>query len=205
MPQPLSLYWNVLKQKMPILLLISLAAAVVAFVIVRQAGPTYEVHFSYLVSLSEREAADEFRFDGFYALQATDLFAATLARWIATPEVIVAAHAEADIPLQSQDPRQLTRQVAAEKSAPQIVQVTVRGDSEQRAEALARGLRAVMERNIEMYHDEGVPAVTFRAVATPPWLGVWQVAVPVIVSATFIFTFLIAVNGLLLIESLRRA
>lgn len=196
-------YWEVIKKKLLIILLVSVAAAVAALVIAKQVEPSHEVHFSYLISLSTRDKASDFRFDGYYALQATDLFAATLSRWVTTPEVIVAAYAEANLDLPSDDPRVLVRAVRAEKVAPQLVTVTLRSSTRDRAEALTRGLRRVMERNVARYHDEGVPAVAFTVVATEPWSGIVRLSVPVIVTATFVFTFLIVLNAVLLIESLR--
>lgn len=186
------------------LLLVSVAVGVLAYAVVHRLGPTYEVHFSYLVSLSERETVPEYQFDGYYALQATDLFAATLARWATTSEVIVAAYSAAGIDSPTDDPRALGRSVAAVKSAPQLVEVTVRGKQRDEVERLAVGLRRVMEQNVARYHDEGIPALHFRVVATEPWVGTTRLSASVIVSAVFIFTFLFGVNGVLLLESLRR-
>lgn len=196
-------YGEVVRRRLPLVVLISVIAAVVALVAAKQIQTRHEVHFSYLVSLSARDEVSEFRFDGYYALQATDLFASTLARWVETPEVIVTAYQEAGLELPSPDPRQVTRAVRAEKAAPQLVTVTVYGSTQEKAQALARGLRQVMERNVARYHDKGGRAVTFTAVATEPWSGVTRVSVPVVVTATFVFTFLIVLNGILFVESLR--
>jgi len=197
-------YWKLVLRRMPQLLMLSFAVALVVFIFVRQVGPTHQVHFSYLISLSERDEVEEYRFDGFYALQATDLFAATLAKWMQTPEVVVAAYEEAGLELESRDPRQLTKQVQAIKTAPQLIEVTVRNESQDVAERLTAGLMIVMERNVDDYHDQGIPVVVFRVVATEPWSGVTELSAPVIVIATFIFVFLLALNGVLLIESIKR-
>lgn len=197
-------YWKVVPQRLPVMLLISVAAAFAAFVIVRQAGPGYQVHWSYLVSLQERDTVNEYRFDGYYALSATDLFAATLAKWIQAPETIVAAYRAAGFELPNVDPRGLTKQVEAVKSAPQLVEVTVRHSERETAEALAAGLQEVMIGNVEQYHDQGVPAVSFGVVATEPWTGTTRLSAPVIVTATFLFTFFITLNAILLIHSLKR-
>lgn len=199
-----SYYWLSVQRALPRLLLFSVAVTFVVWLVVSSVGPTHQVHFSYLVSLSEREAASEFRFDGFYALSATDLFSATLAQWTTTPEVVVAAYDRAGLALPSHDPRVLTRAISATKSAPQLVEVTVKHKDSAAAEQLAQGLRQVMERNIEQYHDQGIPAARFRVVATQPWLGTTTLSVPIITLATFLFVFLLAVNGVLLIESIKR-
>lgn len=196
-------YWEETKRQLPKVLLLSVVAALVAWGIAARIRPTHEVHFSYLVSLSQRDIVNEYRFDGFYALQATDLFAATLAKWAATPEVVVAAYQEAGLELPSEDPRSLARAVRAEKSAPQLVTVTVRDQSREVAEALAAGLQEIIEENVATYHAQGVPAVQFRVVGTQPWTGVTKISVPIVVVATFIAALLLAVNAVLLIANMR--
>jgi len=195
---------GVIKKSLWRIILLSLALALVALAVVNRVGPTYQVHFSYLISLSEREMAQEFRFDGFYALQATDLFAATLSEWVQTPEVIVDAYRESGLVLPDRDPKWLTRVVRAEKAAPQLVTVVISHSDAEAAMLLSDGLRRVMERNVARYHDEGIPAVTFRVVATEPWSGVQERSGGVISGATFVFSFLFLINGVLLWESLRK-
>lgn len=196
-------YWVVVKKRFLLMVLVAVVVAGVALVIAKQVEPTQEVHFSYVVSLSARDEAAGFKFEGYYGLQAIDLFTTTLAKWITTPEVLVAAYQDAELQLASDDPRQLTRVVRAEKVAPQLVTVTVRGANREATERLADGLQHIMEKNVSAYHDQGVPAVQFSVVPTEPWTGVVRLSVPIVVAATFIFTFLVALNGVLLFESLK--
>ena len=196
-------YMAILTKRLPLLLVVSFVAAAIAYTAVTRVGSQYQTHFSYLVSLTEREDVSEFRFDGFYALQATDLFTATLATWSSTPEVVIAAHEEVGLTPESRDPRTLGRIISAQKTAPQLVQVTVKADSPQVAEELRQGLIAVMDRNVQRYHDEGIPALQFAATPTESWTGEREIAVLVIVVTIFIVTLLLLINAVLLIESIR--
>lgn len=151
------------------------AAAIVAgaltYGVLARQGTIYEAHFSYLVSLAEREVPETYAFDGYYALQSTDSFAATLARWAAATEVIVRAWQEAGLAPVPTQARVLARSVNAEKTAPQLVQITVRHRDERAARKLSEGLQAVMQRNVDNYQREGVPALKFRVVPTEMWIG----------------------------------
>lgn len=163
---------NALRQRAFVLVAVAAIAATVTYGLVSRLPERHEVYFSYVVSLVERESGEEFRFDGYYALQATDLFAATLAKWVAAPEVVAAAYMEAGLPLPAQSGQQLTRTVRSEKSAPQLVQVTVMHNRRDGAERLAAGLRAVMAERVEAYHAQGIPELEFRAVPSEQWSGV---------------------------------
>jgi hypothetical protein len=196
-------YLSVGRRALPWLLLLAALATLAAVGVVRRQGPTYEAHFSYTVSLQEREAAPEFRFDGYYALQATDLFAETLAAWATTPEIVVAAHEAAGLPVPSGSARQLARRVSSEKVAPQLVRVWVKGSERDLVERLAQGLQTVMAETIASYHEQGVPAVQLAAVATEPWLGVAAPSVGLIGTAVFVTVLLLGLNAVLLFESVR--
>jgi hypothetical protein len=204
METPLSHYWDAAVRRLPAVLLVSAAAALAAWLFVRALGPTYEVHFSYIISLSEREETGDFRFDGYYALSATDLFATTVAEWLKAPETVVAAYERGGVELSSRDPTHVVRSVSAEKTAPQLVAVAVRAKDREQAERLARGLQDVMGERLAAYHEHGVPALRFRAVATEPWVGARSLSAAVISAAVFIFTFFAVINLTVLRESIRR-
>ena len=189
-----------LVSKLPHILLASFVLAALAYALATRLGPLPQVHFSYLVSLNEREVTPEFEFDGFYALQATDLFATTLAAWVSTPEVVIAAHQAAGVAPATADPRALTRLVEARKTAPQLVEVTVKGTDQATAEALTTGLLAAMEHNIALYHDEGIPALEFRAVTTMPFSGERSINPRLITVATFFVSLIVLLNVVLLFE-----
>jgi len=163
------------------------------------------VHYSYIVSLSEREVAPDFRYDGYYALSSTDLFAATLTAWVQTTEAVVAAYELAGIERETDDAQELVQSVTANKTGPQIIEITVRHKEKAVAEKLSSGLQAVMLKNIEKYHAEGIPAMQFRVVTTESWTGEKKVATEVASMGTFIFSFLLGINGVLLVESFKRA
>ena len=198
-------YWQLLRRTLPKVVLLSAALALLVYVISIKTGPSYQVHYSYIVSLSEREAVSDYAYDGYYALSATDLFATTLAAWTKTPEVIVRAHEISGVKMQSDDPQALVKLVSAEKTGPQIIEVTVRHKEKATVERLADGLQSAMLENIGMYHDEGIPAVRFKVVTTKAWTGEKAAAAGVVSAGTFVFALLLGINAVLLVESFRRA
>lgn len=198
------LYMKLLQKRAPLILLVSVLAALVAYGVVNRVKPSHIVHFSYVVSLVQRDTAPEFRFDGFYAIQATDLFASTLASWMKTPEQIVAAYQEAGLELPASDAREILKAVEATKTGPQLVQVAVKNATKEKAESLAQGLQTVVEKQVATYHDKGTPAIAFRVVADTPWTSLQKLPIKMIVSGTFVFVFLFLLNAVLLFESVKR-
>lgn len=194
--------WREVQRRLVWLLLVSAAAGVLSWTTAERLGRQAEVHFSYLVSLSDREGRGSYRFDGYYALSAINLFSETLAEWISRPEVVAEAVRRAELKNIPREARALQRLVTAQRSAPQLVAVTVRAGEAAVTMQLARHLQAVVSENVERYHEAGTPALRFRVVASEPWAGQRVIDAPVVGVAAFLFVLFAAINVLVLRESL---
>lgn len=191
--------WEKLSRKTPAILIVSFTCALVAYIVAAKLPVSYDVHLSYVVSMQKREAASDFRYDGYYALSATDLFTATLASWTAQPQTIARAYQAANIPLPTYDMIDLGKRVRAEKSAPGLVNITVLDSSRETAEAIAKGMTEVVSAFILQQNTAGTPAVMFSATAFDPWTGMSRIAPFPIALVIFVFVLLACSIGVLLI------
>lgn len=198
-------YFGKLLRTLPVLLLVSFVLAISTYVYVTTRPIVYEIRFSYLIALTERDTPSEYRFDGFYALQATDLFGATLAKLIQSPEIVSASFIEAGIEDVPEDPRELARIVSAEKTAPQLVQVAIRYKNREQARRLTEELQAVVDREVDAYHDQAIPAVQFSVSTTDIWEGETVLAAPLISSIVFLAALFLGVNGILFLQTISRS
>jgi capsular polysaccharide biosynthesis protein len=196
------IYIEALKNSLLIVGVISLAAGILTAAMLNAWGPSFEMHWSYVVSLEEREeVGQEYTFDGYYALQATDLFVASLAKWIITPETVVASYQAAGLKVPTKSARSLARIVKADKTAPQIVQVVVSGKNPEEVRRLAMGVQQVMTQNVARYHSDGIPKLEFRVITTDEWLGQQDIASEIAGLAVAGVVFFLLLNGVLLKES----
>lgn len=182
--------WPRIGKTLPWLVAGGLVIGLVAAGTVARMESGWAVHFSYVVSLQEREAASTYRYDGYYALQAIELFTKTLAEWIVAPEMVAASARAAHLP----EPTGIMKAVEAEAAAPQLVRVTVRAATRTEAEQLAHGVQ------VAVHH--GVPA-EFKVVATEPWVTPAGLNKKLVGVATGILVFFVGLNLLVLRESLR--
>jgi len=201
MKSAVNAYFAKVRAALPIIAMAGVLVSLVVYGVVGRQGPTHEVHFSYLISLADQKPTEDFQFDGFYALQATDLFSATVASWLTTPEVIARSFEVKGLPLPSEDVSRLQRLVTAEKKAPQLVEVTVRNRDLETSQKLAEGLREVMQQNVSVYHEQTVPALTFRVTTTEPWNGTQTPAATLVATATFLAILILGINAVVLVES----
>lgn len=162
---------DALRRNFFLILGISIVVFVFSFGVAKKIPGTYESHFSYMISIEQKDTTPAFRYDGYYALSAADLFSATIASIATSPEIIVAMFTEADIALPTQDAIDLGRFVTSNKEASQLVRLSVRSSSKSNAEQLASALISVMNNRIQEYNAKGLSSVAFRAVPTQVWVS----------------------------------
>ncbi len=181
----------------PRILIASFMIAFVAYGIAAKIPVSYDVHLSYVVSQEGGQATPGFRYDGYYALSATDLFAATLASWIAQPQTIALAYKTSDIPLPTNDAIDLGKRIRSEKTAPGLVNITVRDHSRETAEQIVRGVTKIIPAFIAQQNTTGTPAVTFRGIASDSWTGMSRIAPLPIALVVFVFVLFIQILWIL--------
>ncbi len=191
-------------RNLPMIMLVGVLAFGIAYAIASKTPPSYEVHFSYVVAQQQRDASPDFRYDGYYSISGTELFSATVASLIMSPEQIVSAYASANIPLASQDPLALTKKVKAEKAASQLVQVTVIDASKSNAEALAHAVDSVTQKAVSDYDKKNKDTAQFSLTQTNAWTGTVRVAVMPIALIAMVFALVMAALIVLFNEALKR-
>ncbi|MDA1169206.1 MAG: hypothetical protein O3A36_02630 [bacterium] len=194
---------DALRHNFFLILGISIIVFVFSFGISKKIPGTYESHFSYMISLEQKDATTAFRYDGFYGLSAADLFSATIASIATSPETIVAMFTDADIALPTQDAIDLGRLVTSNKEAPQLVRLSVRSASKSKVEKLTNSLISVMNKSIDEYNTKGLSSVAFRAVPTQVWVSYNAIKPLPVASSLFMLVFVGGNIAVLFRESLR--
>ncbi|MEK7500153.1 MAG: hypothetical protein AAB649_06120 [Patescibacteria group bacterium] len=194
---------DALRRNFFLVLGISIIVFIISFGIAKKIPGTYESHFSYMISLEQKDAPSAFRYDGYYALSAADLFSATVASIATSPETIVAMFAEAHIALPTQDAIDLSRLVTSKKEAPQLVRLSVQSASKSNAEKLSASLILVMNKRIAEYNEKGLSSVAFRAVPTQVWVSYNAIKPLPVAASLFMLVFVGGNIAVLFRESVR--
>jgi capsular polysaccharide biosynthesis protein len=198
--QSLQAIWRAL----PMICVVGVVAFGIGYIGARKTPPSYQVHFSYIIAQTQRDASSDFRYDGFYSLSGTELFSATLASLITSPEQIVSAYNLANIAVSSQDPFALAKHVQAIKSASQLVQVTVTDNSKITAESLADAVEKKTEQAVQEYNVKNKDTAQFSITPTTPFTGVVIVAALPVGLVFGAFAVMLSVLLVLFKEALKR-
>lgn len=117
------------------IVMIGIAGAMALYVGASYATPKHEANFSLTVDHRELQAPEDYAFDGYYALRATEIFTDTVVSWFRTPAVLDGIRRAAAEAHEGPLPEELGFRV--KKFAGQNVVVTLSDTDPDRARVLA--------------------------------------------------------------------
>lgn len=128
----------------------------------------YDASVSFDVQRINKQSTQEYQFDGYYEIQASDLFSQTVISWFLTPSVLSEMYDRAGIDSQIQNISEYARRFSAKKYSPQNIVVTFQEKTESRAQKLAGAVVEVVEgRSQELNKTQDNRALFLIQGATP--------------------------------------
>lgn len=126
-------YW---KQRWMILAVVGVALA--ATWIVASTRPVrYAVRQSFAINRADKQTTPDYQYDGYYALQAADLFAQTVVSWFQTPPVLQQMYQTANLDPQIASLNDLPSRFKVKKYSAQNIEVRYQETTQERAQTLS--------------------------------------------------------------------
>ena len=153
---------------------IKIFISVAAIIVVSTLAYFYFQKESYLTSLtlnitrSGIEATQDYRYDGFYRLQADEKFAETVVEWFKSPRVAADIYSEAQMNLQGLSTAQLSKITSAEKRSSQIVAVKFFSSTPEAAQKISEAAVKIISQNVEKLNESQKEKSWFEVVAEKP-------------------------------------
>lgn len=133
----------------------------------------YQTSMSISVNRVNQDKTPDYQYDGYYALQAADLFSQTIVSWLQTPSILVSIYEQAGLSTDVRSTRQLTSRFQTKKASAQNVVVTYTSSSKEEAQKLASAITDVTQKLAENANRDADNKALFEL----------DVAKPVIVQA----------------------
>lgn len=129
---------------------------------------TYTTSLAFTVNRINKQATTEYQFDGYYALQASDLFAETVVSWFLTPSVIVEMYDRAGLDPQAESLGSLTSRFKIKKYSSQNIVVKFTSLTNEEASKLSDAVVAVVEEKAAALNQSADRKALFEAAGSKP-------------------------------------
>lgn len=114
------------------------------------------------------EETGEYRYDGFYRLQADERFAETVVEWLGSPRIVADIYETAKINSQNLTLTNLSKSLKAEKRSSQIVAVNFSSATPEGAQKISTGIVKVISKNTEKLNESQKEKNWFQIMAENP-------------------------------------
>ncbi len=181
----LNVYWTQRR-----LIVILVLVAVGASVLVAGTRPARTgVSISFAINRTNREATTQYQYDGYYALQAADLFAQTVVSWFTTPSVLREVYEVAKLDPELQSVNSLPSRFSVRKYSAQNIVVKFTERTNERATKVANGLSRVMEDKAAQLNQTADGKALFEIVGGPPVVAPARLNIGLIAAVAAVLSF----------------
>ena len=128
-----------------VIVIITIAAVVSSLVFSYLKPVSYDTSISFSINRINKQETLEYQYDGYYAIQAADLFSQTVMSWLMTPSVLLEIYEKANIDPHISSIENLTSRFKAKKYSPQNIVVRYKERDYQSAEKIAQAITSIVE------------------------------------------------------------
>jgi len=138
------------------------------FLVVPRLPRQWDAAIDLTIPVPSRSETTNYEYDGYYALQATDLFSNTLAGWFKSPDFVVRVYAKAKVPLKKSSLRNLEKMFTVKKISGQFVTVAYRVTNEQEASDIGDALVNNIKERVDAFNNNGNHFLMFSVLVGKP-------------------------------------
>ena len=161
-------YLKIVRKNSKLILAIAVLAALFSFIFSAIQPAKYETSLSLLISKNKTQETDDFKYDGYYALQAGEIMADSAEQWLKSPEVVNAVYQKAGVNQDFRNIKSYTKKFTARKMSSQYVEVKFNTPAKKEAEKISRAIVEIINDKAEALGKNSGEEVSFSVSGTNP-------------------------------------
>ncbi len=161
-------YLLVLKRRIILIIAITLIVVLTTFLVSLAIPVKYNASVSFLISRADRQETSDYQYDGYYTIQASELFANTIVGWCKTLSIASEVYKKADISTSEISIKDLSKKFKAKKTSSQTVEVNFTQKDELEANKLVYALINTLEEQTNIIYQKKDKDISFEIITSPP-------------------------------------
>lgn len=161
-------YLKLLKRRIILVFFLALLAGAAGFIFSYFKPLSYDASVSFAVNRINAEETPDYQFDGYYAIQASDLVSQTLVSWFATPSVVLEIYEKAGLKPEYNSLEEFATFFTTKKYSSQNIGVKFNEKNSDKARAIAMATIEVIGQKVKELNKNARSDALFEAVASTP-------------------------------------
>jgi len=121
----------------------------------------HEVSLSLFINKNKTQETDDFKYDGYYALQAGEIMAGSVAEWLKSPETVNAVYQEAEVKHNFEDLKSYAKKFTVKKMSAQYVEVKFGTKNKEDAEKISLAIIETAKSKMKNLEEKSGQEVSF--------------------------------------------
>ncbi|MDZ7798320.1 MAG: Wzz/FepE/Etk N-terminal domain-containing protein [Patescibacteria group bacterium] len=161
-------YLKIVKKHLILVIALILLIGGAAFLFSYFQPNTYEASVSFAVNRINTKETQDYQFDGYYAIQASDLVSQTVVSWFSTPSVVLEIYEKANISPQYNSLEEFATFFNTKKYSAQNINVKFKEKTQEKAENIAAATIEVINAKVKALNKSSDSDSLFEAQASSP-------------------------------------
>jgi len=161
-------YLKIIKKSLKLILAVGVVAGLSAFLFSSFSPIEYETSLPFLISKNKTQDTDDFKYDGYYALQAGEMLADTIVEWTKSPAVVNAIYQEASVHGNFGSIKSYTKKFTAKKMSSQHIEIKFNSDTKESAEKISSAAVKIMNDKIKTLEKNSGEEIAFSVSGESP-------------------------------------
>lgn len=128
----------------------------------------YDTSLSFSINRVNHQTTTDYEYDGYYAIQASDLFSQTVMSWLLTPSVLLEIYESAGIDPQISSLEEISSRFKTKKYSPQNIVVRYKERDYQTAEKISTAITSIIQDKAKQSNKTSEEEALFEVVGTKP-------------------------------------
>ncbi|MFC1640627.1 hypothetical protein ACFL2D_01110 [Patescibacteria group bacterium] len=146
-------YISIARTYLVMIIIISAVGVGAALALRAMQPPVFEASRAVTISRVNAQETKDYKYDNFYAIQASELFSRTVVGWIETPAIVIDVYSEAGIDAPNDNLNSLAKVIKGTRIAPQVVQIDFDHTDKEEASKLADSVINVIQREVDKENE----------------------------------------------------
>ncbi len=146
--------------KIKTILAVSVITAISAFIFSAIQPVAYETSLSLLISKESSQETTDFKYDGYYAFQTSEIFADSIQEWMKSPETVNEIYQEAGVGQDFKNIKSYGKKFTAKKMSPQYTEVKFKTEKRDEAEKISSAIVKVINNKAKRIQENSKQEIT---------------------------------------------
>lgn len=132
-------------------------------------GVSYENDMLLLISRNGTQNTPDYKYDGYYAAQASDIFSDNISQWLASAPVASEIYTRAKAENEMNSLKDFSKVFKADKLSSQYVRVRYQTKDRETAKSLARAMVDVLQEKADLLSSSSAGQIGFKVIYSDPF------------------------------------